>query len=82
MQPRPSLTTTEIWQSLYEACCASHASGEMTTDTFRGKLFRLGFRGQAIEAEVRLHAPRPRPARSSRVEQHDTKGETSTALLP
>lgn len=59
------MTTTEIWQGLYEACCTEFSTGNLSTDQFKARLYRLGFRGQAIESEVNLHWPDARRARQA-----------------
>jgi hypothetical protein len=53
----PSTQSTEFWCFKYDLARDEFAAGAISTDLFRGKLYRLGFRGQEIESEVRLHQP-------------------------
>jgi hypothetical protein len=55
--PSPCYTATEIWQRRYELAVEEFKSGKMSPDLFRGMMFRLGFRGSEINAEVNLHWP-------------------------
>lgn len=53
--PIPSTQSTEWWACKYDLARDGFASGQDSADLFRAKLYRLGFRGQEIESEVKLH---------------------------
>lgn len=44
----------EDWRERYAARRAEYVAGEISRDLFIAHLFRLGFRGQELDAEVRL----------------------------
>ena len=54
---RPSTETTELWAWRYDHARDGYAKGEISADLFKATLYRLGFRGQEIEAEERLWRP-------------------------
>lgn len=58
--PNPSTQSTEFWSTKYDLARDSFRSGEDSASLFRAKLYRLGFRGQEIESEVRLWQQLPK----------------------
>ena len=54
---RPSTETTELWAWRYDHARDEYVAGRMSSDLFKAMLYRLGFRGQEIDREERLHRP-------------------------
>ncbi len=56
MQPHDD--RAERWQARYNEYAAMYYDGQMSSDMFRGALYRLGFRDHEIEAEINLWSPK------------------------
>lgn len=56
--PNPSTESTEWWAEKFDNARDEFTTGLISPDVFRGKLYRLGFRGREIEREVKLNQPK------------------------